>query len=348
MRSLTMPLLLPTSSFITTATVVIAGVFSLAAAASFTVPSVSHVVTSCFPIIYDNTVFLVKPPYLYLVINCIIVSIVATSKLTHKASSNIDDSEFVAVVTPVTVIPVPSDIDTDYLNVSHAVVYTGFEENDAPVVPEVIADDKVTVDGREDQHAEKEKPKPITGFPEPETEKPKPITGFPEPETEKPKTSSGSPEPDTDNPKPKSDSPAVPVVKLSRKPPRFNQQKSLKNSQEGGGGGSKKSKDSRREDTLETTWKKITEGRSTPLKKHLTKSDTWQERSHMKSATQKKEKMTKSENLNEAETMLKLKREPSPGQEELNRRVEAFIKKFNEEMRLQRLESLAKYNEMVN
>lgn len=247
------------------------------------------------------------------------------------------------MVTSVTIVPVPSDIDnTGYLNVSQVDAYTGFEETDAPVVPEVIVDDKVIVDGREDQHAEKEKPKPITGSPEPDMEKP------------------GSPEPDTEKPKMKSDSPAVSVVKLSRKPPRFNQQKSLKNTQEGidrkrskyhtqlelsrNGGGSKKSKDSRREDTLETTWKKITEGRSTPLKKHLTKSDTWQERSHV----QKKEKMTKSDNLYEAETTLPLKREPSPGQEELNRRVEAFIKKFNEEMRLQRLESLAKYNEMVN
>ncbi|CAN6861276.1 unnamed protein product [Brassica oleracea] len=318
MRSLTMPILLPTSSFKTTATVIIAGVFSLAAAVSFTVPSVSHVMASCFLIFHDNTVFLVKPPYLYLVTNCIIVSIVATSKLTQKASAHIDDPEFSDVVTPETLEPVPSDIDTGYLNVAHVVSYTGFEENDAPLedVPEVNSDDKVIVDSQQDQHAETEKPKP----------------------------SSASPEQESKVPKPKSDSPAVSVVKPLRKPPRFSQQRSLKNIEEAGGGGSKKSKDSRREDTLETTWKKITEERSTPLKKHLTKSDTWQERSHV----QKKEKLTKSVNLNEAETTLKLKREPSPGQEELNRRVEAFIKKFNEEMRLQRLESLAKYNEMVN
>ncbi|KAF8083416.1 hypothetical protein N665_0774s0005 [Sinapis alba] len=319
MRSLTMPILLPTSSFKTSATFLIAGVFSIAAAVSFTVPSVSHLVKSCFPIIYDNTVFLVKPPYLYLFTNCIIVSIVATSKLTQKASSSVDDSEFSEVVTPVMGVPVPSDINTAYLNVA------GFEENDAPVLPEDIADDKVVVDGREDQHAETVKPKLITGSPEPDTERTKP--------------SSGSPELDMEKPKMKSDSPAVSVVKLSRKPPRLNQQKSLKNNQEGGGG-SEKSKDSRRKDTLETTWNKITEGRSTPLKKHLAKSDTWQERSHV----QKKEKMTKSDNLNESETTLRLKREPSLGHEELNRRVEAFIKKFNEDMRLQRLESLAKYN----
>ncbi|CAA7049156.1 unnamed protein product [Microthlaspi erraticum] len=319
-----MPILLPTSSFKTTATVIIAGVFSLATAVILTVPSVSHLVASCFPIIYDNTVFLLKPPYLYLVINCIIVSILATSKLTHKSSS---DSGFSEVVTPITVVPVPTDIDTGYLNLVHvASDYTGFVANDAPVYPpvedvrkitEVVSDDKLTtVDKGEDRQTETEKP----------------II-------------------------PSSDSPEITIRKHSRKPPRFGQSKSLKASPEGGGGNKKSalrvSKPPRRQDTLETTWKKITEGRSAPLTKHLTKSDTWQERTHVQNSSEKGE-LTKSENLNDVNTpteetqKTRLKREASPGQEELNRRVEAFIKKFNEEMRLQRLESLAKYNEMVN
>ncbi|KAF8116861.1 hypothetical protein N665_0014s0122 [Sinapis alba] len=270
--------LLPTSSFKTTATVLIAGFLSVATAVSLTVPSVSHFVASCFSIIYVNTVFLLKPPYLYLVINCIILSIVATSKLTHKSCSSTDDSSDM-------VLPLPTFIDAGYLNVV-ASEYTGFVENDPTVeedVHEVIADDKVIV---EDEETETEKTRPKDGS----------------------------------------------VLKNTRKPPRFGRQKSLKASQEG-----KKlsalgvTKPPRRQDTLETTWKKITEGRSTPLTKHFKKCDTWQEKS-------KEKKMTKSGSL---------KREASPGQEELNRRVEAFIKKFNEEMRLQRLESLAKYNEMV-
>ncbi|CAN6812986.1 unnamed protein product [Brassica oleracea] len=303
--------LLPTSSFKTTATVVIAGVFSVVAAVSLTVPSVSHFAASCIPIIYDNTIFLLKPPYLYLVINCIILSIVATSKLTHESCSSTDD--------PDTVVPVPTYIDAGYLNVAHVAGsdYTGFVENDATVkdVHEVIDNDKVI---GEDVKTE----------------------------TEKPRTSNGLPEPETDKPKLKDGSLEISVLKNTRKPPRCGRQKSLKASQEGKKSGLGVTKPTRRQDTLEMTWKKITEGRSTPLIKHLSKSDKWQERSHARSS---KEKTTKSENSTEEETLQKtrLKREPSPGQEELNRRVEAFIKKFNEEMRLERLESLAKYNELV-
>lgn len=192
MRSFTTMPLLPTSSFKTAATVVITGVFSVAAAVIFTVPSVSHFVASSYPMIYDNTVFLLKPPYLYLVINCIIVSIVATSKLTNKSSSNIDVSDFSEAVT---VVPVPSDIDAGYLNVSHQAVG---EDNDSTVedVPLVIDDDKQL-----------------------ETEKLKPKSDWSEPETEKPKQPSDSPE--------------VSRVKLSRKPPRYSKQKSLKMSAEG-------------------------------------------------------------------------------------------------------------------
>ena len=126
----------------------------------------------------------------------------------------------------------------------------------------------------------------------------------------------------------------------------------------------------KRQDTLESTWKTITEGRSIPLTRHLKKSDTWE--SHVRrgggggggvgmqnaqstpppAATMRKsETFDRSSNppsLSPSPGSGKLRKEPSLSHDELNRRVEAFIKKFNEDMRLQRQESLNQYQEMIS
>lgn len=117
----------------------------------------------------------------------------------------------------------------------------------------------------------------------------------------------------------------------------------------------------RREDTLENTWKAITEGRAPPLARHLKKSDTWDTRPGRRPSGGSGDgqevvppppgpTMRKAETFNDAAAGggRKVRREPSLGQDELNRRVEAFINKFNMEMRLQRQESLKQYNEMVS
>lgn len=91
----------------------------------------------------------------------------------------------------------------------------------------------------------------------------------------------------------------------------------------------------KRQETLESTWKKITEGRHVPLTRHLNKLDTGQHQNQNRGSESPVQNMKKA-------------LEPSPSQDELNRRVEAFIKKFNEEMRLQREQSLQQYREMIN
>ncbi|CAN6457747.1 unnamed protein product [Victoria cruziana] len=115
----------------------------------------------------------------------------------------------------------------------------------------------------------------------------------------------------------------------------------------------------RRHETLENTWKTITDGRPIPLARHLKKSETWETHGRprhdavavtplKKSDTVKEGRAAGSPSPSPGSGKLGLRKEPSPSQDELNRRVEAFIKKFNEEMRLQRQESLKHYMEMVN
>lgn len=103
----------------------------------------------------------------------------------------------------------PSDIDTVYSNVPY---YTGHVDND-PTVEDVPREVIV------DEH-------------QPEREKPKPKSDWSEPE--KPKTSSDWSEREKEKPKQESDSPEISRVKLSRKPPRYSQQRSLKMSAEEG------------------------------------------------------------------------------------------------------------------
>ncbi|OAY82098.1 hypothetical protein ACMD2_05250 [Ananas comosus] len=120
----------------------------------------------------------------------------------------------------------------------------------------------------------------------------------------------------------------------------------------------------RRVETLESTWRTITEGRAVPLARHLRKSDTWEVRGgrsgNVDESPLEPPPMRKAETFHERGGRGsgdgagsdggggKVRREPSLGQEELNRRVEAFINKFNEDMRLQRQQSLLHYMQMIN
>ncbi|KAK9089422.1 hypothetical protein Scep_028504 [Stephania cephalantha] len=108
--------------------------------------------------------------------------------------------------------------------------------------------------------------------------------------------------------------------------------------------------------TLDSTWRMITENRSNA---RLKKSETW-ERSSRRNQHDYwgPQPLKRSEPLNEADLSClpltwredsgKIWREPSLSQDELNRRAEAFIQKVKEEMRLQRQESLDQYLKSIN
>lgn len=118
-------------------------------------------------------------------------------------------------------------------------------------------------------------------------------------------------------------------------------------------------------DTLEATWKAITEGRHHPLNRHHRKSETWDV---AESTTRSRLATSSTSPLHKAETSDTIaphshesssrdgrthhprlrRREPSINQEELNRKVESFIAQFNEQIRLQRQESLLNYMQMVD
>ncbi|KAL8160190.1 hypothetical protein V2J09_001727 [Rumex salicifolius] len=100
------------------------------------------------------------------------------------------------------------------------------------------------------------------------------------------------------------------------------------------------------QETLESIWKRITEGRQ--VTRHLQQSDTGKDNGRQiassepstPSSVKKSETFKERRRMNLSPSTKRINREPSLSQDELNRRVEAFINKFNQEMRLQRQHSI--------
>ncbi|GMN50895.1 hypothetical protein TIFTF001_020041 [Ficus carica] len=163
---------------------------------------------------------------------------------------------------------------------------------------------------------------------------------------------------------------------------RFGDRKPVKPSPEGEKALKVKSTPKRHE-TMEDTWKAIMEGRSMSLSRNNLKSSSWdfsdlENQGHqiigygdldqldqtpspspspspspmmmmmMKKSETFKDRTNQQPPAGATSNSKALWKEPSLSQDELNKRVEAFINKFNEQMRLQRQESLNQYMEMIN
>lgn len=278
------------------------------------------------PLLWSVVVPWLRPPYLYLVLNCIIITIAASSVLQSRS-----DLEAASTGDARADHPAYESVASNEAKASHQ-----FEPS-FPPAPENTAvrqetdSDAFSPGKRNDGHDY------VFRSPEPPRR-----NCFSEREsvisTEKPLVST-----------------------------RFGHRKAFNTSPYQGGRALRVSRP-KRQDTLESTWKTITEGRPMPLTRHLKKSDLWESHARHGSpppaaatspSPPQSDKTRKSETLAEraappAHSPLtrspgsgKLRKEPSLSQDELNRRVEAFIKKFNEEMRLQRQESLQQYQVMV-
>lgn len=295
-------------------------------------PAVTEFTSSDLLSIWTVVMTWLRPPYLYVVINGIIITIVASSKLQHHKVT-VDLPPEILVVPPV---PVTVEVRPEY------------DEYD-DVLPEV-----------------EEKVMTSVVDPEPEDKMMMTITTF-----DKNVVDERTREDEVAISRllwtPESNSTEFPVS-LYEKPPvsvRTGHRKGVKSISEGGR--ALRVSKPKRQETLETTWNTITEGRPNPLTRHLRKSDTWETRGHHQDPDPV---MTESETFHassdrhisakanpslglgrlrkEPSGSWKLKKDPSLSQDELTRRVEEFIKKFNEDMRLQRQESLNQYMEMMN
>ncbi|XP_044496489.1 uncharacterized protein LOC123218901 [Mangifera indica] len=279
-------------------TLMSAGVLTFALFCKVSVPMIMDFSASKTPVLWSSFLSWLKPPYLYIIINCIIVGIVASSRFFK-----FDD---VPTESPST----PSD-RTVYDEIRMQSEYGGVnyeqrlqrveEESEPPLFMEKRLWLVVLIRWRLIIEMLRGQQKPLVSA-------------------------------------------------------RFGHRKPIKASPEGGR--ALRVTKPKRNETLENTWKAITDGRAMPLTRHLKKSDRWENHGHQVNVEPSpvKKLETFKDRTNYQSPPLskspgnggKIRKEPSLSQDELNRRVEAFIKKFNEEMRLQRQESLKQYQEMIS
>ncbi|KAI9093232.1 hypothetical protein K1719_027246 [Acacia pycnantha] len=334
------------------------GVLTAALALKHTVPVVSDFIVSECPSIWTFMLTCVRPPYLYILMNCIIISIVASSKLHHRHKldhTHSPDDPVVLLPSIQTLMTAPVKISEDLLPTEYNTVVLPPSQNlmqDPILISGDVRTEHAVSDGlvSEPQVYDANVQEPKT----PKRNDHKEVVNSSDEAKIRVRTSIQ-----------RKDSSDLSFQNGNEKPPvsaRFgHHRKAVKASPDGGKAAALGVMKAKRHDTIESTWKMITDGRAMPLTRHLKKCDTWdsqmrrnssltdQNGTHAvnKSETFNGRNKTEGESASASSGRGRLKKEPSPGQDELNRRVEAFINKFNEEMRLQREESLRQYHEMI-
>lgn len=263
------------------------------------VPPLMEIAIYQLPLIWSC----LKPPYLYLLINAIILTIAASSRFHHSNPPHIQFN------------PPPPDF-------SPASVFDGDEAQFVDVKPVLV--NGLEVDGALESDDEIKLVVSSSTWNPPQRIN---SLEFLSPSCDKPLVST-----------------------------RFGHRKPLKASSEGMNIRGLRVAKTKKPETLESTWKRITDGRHVPLTR---KSDTWENHGLHVDVADYARSVTLRDHTNYEPPPAgavslstgsggKLRKEASLSQDELNRRVEAFINKFNEEMRLQRQESMEQYTEMVN
>ncbi|CAH9107852.1 unnamed protein product, partial [Cuscuta europaea] len=250
------------------------------------------------PSTWNAVVSWLRPPYLYLVINCIIITIAATSKLQVMT-----DNDEIPAPPPDTPVEVHSVTLRSKEIQAPAVDFTGINphyddfilNNQSPVVlPEVSAANRNsvvyqdTVESPPYRHVNSVVQQRVEACNVPEEE----VDGD---EKEDEFIISRSPW------MPLSRKDSSGYVESAEKPlasSRFSHRRNANKSTPDGGKSPLAVSKPKRQDTLESTWKMITEGRGMPLTtRHLRKSDTYGSQNPLRPISPQK-KMTKSETFN--------------------------------------------------
>ncbi|KAI9087906.1 hypothetical protein K1719_030236 [Acacia pycnantha] len=250
------------------------------------IPFTFNLVVSIFPRLWVSARTLLSPPFVYVIVNFIIITIVASSNFHHKTLPYSDSP--------------PDDLIPKHTTrISAAITEHDVSDTTHQSVPEIQSNNEVNERKEEDDDEETEVKDSVFSPVDPSPDK------------------NVSNEFSTDS-----------------------------------------------DDSLDGMWRSIMEGQGKTVTPVLKKSDTWtatirkaeplliqddgkaeDDGDNGDPAAWAKKELRKSETFNDTTS---LRREKSMSPEELYKRAEAFIKNFNHQMRLQRMESYQRFRELIN